>query len=196
MMVAKQLENLLSNFMNLVENVKAVLVTDLDGLILASQLGSDLDEDVLGALSAIVQPILDKIKQEFALKNFGTASFDTEEYRLLFLEVGQSLVVSIVLDNIASIDQTMPVAFLLAEKVARIVGGQENVQVDLPRMSLYIDNETEQNRIRNQLYQLRLKEGKFRFKFAVIGDATVGKTSTIMQFVQKKFEEDYRALLD
>ncbi|HMF31242.1 MAG TPA: Rab family GTPase [Candidatus Lokiarchaeia archaeon] len=188
------LSELLANFINTVENVKALLVTDLDGLILASHLGSGLDEQVLGVLSSIVKPILDKFKQEFSFKNFGSASFDTEEYRLIFLDTGRNAVVAVVLDVLGSIDLTMPVAYLLAEKVARIVEEQP-VTVDIPRISLYVDTESEQNRLKNQIYQLRLKEGRYRFKFVVIGDAGVGKTSVIMQFVEGKFEEDYRATI-
>ncbi len=180
--------------MNVVDNIKAVLISDADGLIVASQLGAGLDENVLGALSSLVQPILDKIKKEFSFKAFGTASFDTNEYRLIFLDTGRNNIVTIVLDSLGSIDQAMPVSYLLAEKVARVIEGRE-VQVEIPRISLKMDIAGEENRLKENIYQMRLKSGKFRFKFIVIGDASVGKTSIIMRFVEHKFEGDYRSTI-
>ncbi len=181
--------------MNVVENIKAVLVSDADGLIVASQLAAGLDENVLGALSSLVQPIIDKIKKEFSFKAFGTASFDTNEYRLLFLDTGRNNIVTVVLDSLGSIDQAMPVSYLLAEKVARVIEGKFGVQVEIPRISLKMDVASEENRLKEHLYQMRMKGGKYRFKFVVIGDASVGKTSIIMRFVEHKFEGDYRSTI-
>ncbi len=188
------LKQLLANFMTVVENIKAVLVSDVDGLIVASHLSPGLDENVLGVLSSLVQPILDKIKKDFSFKTFGTASFDTEEYRLIFLDTGRNMIVTVVLDSLGSIDGAMPVSYLLAEKVARVISGRE-VQIDIPRISLKMDAISEENRLKENIFQIRLKTGKFRFKFIVIGDASVGKTSIIMRFVEHKFEGDYRSTI-
>lgn len=180
--------------MNVVENIKAVLISDADGLIIASHLSPGLDENVLGVVSSLVQPIIDKIKKDFNFKQFGTASFDTENFRLIFLDTGRNMIVTIVLDSLGSIDQAMPVSYLLAEKVARVIEGRE-VQVEIPRISLKMDIAGEESRLKESLYQMRLKSGKFRFKFIVIGDASVGKTSIIMRFVEHKFEGDYRSTI-
>ncbi len=188
------LKQLLANFMRVVENIKAVLVSDADGLIVASHLGPGLDEDVLGAMSSLVQPIINRIKKDFSFKTFGTASFDTDEYRLIFLDTGRNMVVTVVLDNLGSIDQAMPVSYLLAEKVARVIEGQE-VQVEIPRISLKLDTDGEEHRLKEHIYQMRMKGGKYRFKFVVIGDASVGKTSIIMRFIEHKFVADYRSTI-
>jgi len=180
--------------MNVVENIKAVLVSDSNGLIVASQLGPGLDENVLGAMSSVVQPILDKIKKDFSFKSFGTATFDTDDFRLIFLDTGRNIVVTVVLDNLGSIDQAMPVSYLLTEKIARVLEDRE-VQVEIPRISLKMDTESEDHRLKDHIYQMRLKGGKYRFKFVVIGDASVGKTSVIMRFVEHKFEGDYRSTI-
>ncbi|OLS15633.1 MAG: small GTP-binding protein domain-containing protein, Ras family [Promethearchaeota archaeon CR_4] len=192
--IGSLLKKLLANFMNVVENIKAVLVSDSNGLIVASHLGPDLDENVLGAMSSVVQPILDKIKKDFSFKSFGTATFDTDLARLIFLDTGVNMVVTVVLDIIGSIDQAMPVSYLLTEKITRVIEGR-GVQVEIPRISLKMDAESEEHRLKDHIYQMRLKGGKYRFKFVVIGDPSVGKTSIIMRFVEHKFERDYRSTI-
>ncbi len=94
---------------------------DRQGLVFGSQLKPGVSEDVIGGLSALVEPVLKRISTEFKSGAFGTGTFDTDEYQLLFCEAGPSAILVIVADALASIDNLFPYAYLCAEKVARIL---------------------------------------------------------------------------
>src|SRR6056297_2976592 len=106
------------------EDLLALIVVDRDGLIISSAKREGIDENVLGAMSALVEPVLKRISKEFSSENFGTGTFDTDDYRLIFCEAGPKAIVVIVADALASIDQMFPYAYLCAEKVARLLDGR------------------------------------------------------------------------
>ncbi|TFF95566.1 MAG: GTP-binding protein, partial [Promethearchaeota archaeon] len=128
-------------------------------------------------------------------KKFGTASFDTDEYRLLFISIDEDTTLSVVLDSMASIDSISPYAYFLAEKSAQIINFEygEHIQLTIPNFEYEAE---QQERLKNQLYQMRLDSGgNYRFKFIIIGEHEVGKTSIVRRFVEKKFSNDYRATI-
>ena len=190
-------KELLKNFIEVVPDVHAVIVSDDDGLILASRLHDELKEktDSISVLSSLVNPILERIQYEFSFKKFGTASFETDENRLLFVSALQNITVSIVLDSLGSIDKTAPYAYFLAEKCAQIVTADDETVVQVYIPNFEYDEKEEFERLKNQIYQMRLAKGTYKFKFIVVGDHEVGKTSIVRRFVDNKFSLDYRATI-
>ena len=83
--ITKSFNILFKNFLEISSEVVALIVSDRGGLIVAGETSSDVNMEIISVLTAIVNPILDRIRNEFAFKKFGTASFDTDEYRLLFI---------------------------------------------------------------------------------------------------------------
>ena len=65
----------------------AVLVVDFDGLIIAKQSVRDFDEETLGAIISILDETINKIKR-FANTSFGSGTFDTNTFRLFYMELG------------------------------------------------------------------------------------------------------------
>ena len=65
------------------KNLIAVLVVNRDGLVMDAATGGDkeVDEDIVGGVSALVEPVLTRIRNEFGSGSFGTGAFDTEGYR-------------------------------------------------------------------------------------------------------------------
>jgi len=183
--------------MDVVPDVEAVIVSDEEGLIIASRLNESLKEktDSISVLSSLVNPILERIRYEFSFKKFGTASFETEDSRILFVSAKDDATVSIILNTLASIDNTAPYAYFLAEKSAQIL-----TEDDVNRIQIYIpnfeyDERQEYDRLKNQIYQMRLAKGEYKFKFIIVGAHAVGKTSIVMRFVENRFSTDYRATI-
>jgi Ras-related protein Rab-11A len=190
--------NLFSIFLETNEDIEAVIVSDHQGLVIAGEKRKDIDMEIVSVLTSIINPILERIRDEFAFREFGTASFDTEFYRLLFISLDERRTLSVVLNNMASVDKASPYAYLLAEKAVQILNAEEgdNIQMTIPHFEYETDASATEERVKNQIYQMRLDQGgTYRFKFVIIGDHEVGKTSLVRRFVENKFSHDYRATI-
>jgi len=189
---------LLTKFLLEYEDVDALIVSDHEGFVIAGQKRASVDMELVSVLTALINPILERIRDEFAFKKFGSASFDTEENRLFFISIDEDTTLSIVLDTLASVDQISPYAYFLAEKTAQIINANESdiIQVDIPNFGTEIDTISEAGRIKEQIYQMRLDSGGiYKFKFIIVGDKAVGKSSIVRRFVENKFTIDYRSTL-
>jgi small GTP-binding protein len=188
-------ETLCNNFFQVNDEVDAIIVSDIDGLTIFGEKREEVDLEIVSVLTSIVHPVLERIRDEFAFQQFGTASFDTEEHRLLFISIDEKTTLSLVIDPMASLDKVSPYAYFLAEKTARILKAEQDdiIQLEIPNFEYEAERAQQ---LRNQIYQLRLDTGrKFRFKFIIIGDHEVGKTSIVRRFVENKFTHDYRATI-
>ena len=189
---------LLTKFLLMYEDVDALIVSDREGFIIAGQKRATIDMELVSVLTALINPILERMREEFAFKKFGSASFDTENNRLIFISIDENITLSIVLDNLSSIDKISPYAYFLAEKTAQIIYAGENdvIQVAIPNFGTETESLEDSDRIKDQIYQLRLDSGGiFKFKCIIIGDKAVGKSSIVRRFVENKFTFDYRSTL-
>jgi len=189
---------LLTNFLLVNEDVEALIISDREGFIIAGQKKASTDMELVSVLTALINPLLERMREEFAFKKFGSASFDTEKNRLLFISIDENVTLSVVLNVLASVDTISPYAYFLAEKTAQIIFAREGdlIQVNIPNFEVESNASESTSRIKEQIYQLRLDSGGiYKFKFIIIGDSSVGKTSIIRRFVENKFTLDYRATL-
>jgi Ras-related protein Rab-8A len=171
------------------EDLHAMVVVDRQGLIIASQSRQGVDEELIGGLSALVEPILKRISTEFQSGHFGTGSFDTDRNRLIFCEAGPNAVLVLIADAMASIDALFPYAYLAAEKVMRIID-------DRPVSPVIPDFKGVVKKLEGGKGQrITIEEGTFIFKVILGGDGGVGKTTLVTQFVQGEFEKDYKATI-
>jgi len=189
---------LLTKFLLKYEDVDALIVSDHEGFVIAGQKRASVDMELVSVLTALINPVLERIRDEFAFKKFGSSSFDTEENRLLFISIDENTTLSVVLDTMASVDKISPYAYFLAEKTAQIINANEGdiIQVDIPNFGTEIDTVSDTGRIKEQIYQMRLDSGGiYKFKFIIVGDKAVGKSSIVRRFVEDKFALDYRSTL-
>ncbi|MFX1573804.1 MAG: Rab family GTPase [Promethearchaeota archaeon] len=188
-------EELFNKFLEINKEVEAVIVSDQEGLIIAGEKRKDIDMELVSVLTSIINPVLKRMRNEFAFKKFGTANFDTEDHRLLFISVDEERILSLVLESMASTEKLSPYGLFLAEKTSQIIMAEENavIQISVPNFEYEAENV---ERLKNQLYQMDLgTRGEYRFKFVILGEHEVGKTSIIRRFVEGTFSEVYRATI-
>jgi len=178
------------------DNLVAALIVNRDGLIMDSLGGSSersLNDEIISGISALVEPVLTRITEEFSSGSFGTGTFDTEDYRFIFCESGPEAVLVTVLDAIAGVDSVFPYAYLAAEKIARIFDGR-TVSPVIPKLVAESGGNNVQRKL-DKLQKVNIKSGEYAFKLILGGDGAVGKTSMVHRYVENEFETDYKSTI-
>ncbi|MFX1386205.1 MAG: GTP-binding protein [Promethearchaeota archaeon] len=193
----KKLEALLKWYKQEVgENLIIALIVNREGLVMSALKGSsdsEVEEDVIGGVSALVEPVLTRITQEFSSGSFGTGTFDTEEHRFIFCEAGPEAIFVTVLNSVAMVDPIFPYAYLAAEKIARIFDGRL-VSPVIPK--LVADRESQHiERKVDKLQKIKIQSGEYAFKLILGGEGGVGKTSMVHRFVEDSFQADYKSTI-
>lgn len=193
----KKLEALLQWYQQEIgENLIAALIVNREGLVMSALKGSsdtEVEEDVIGGVSALVEPVLTRITEEFSSGSFGTGTFDTEDQRFIFCEAGPEAIFVTVLTSIAMIDPVFPYAYLAAEKIARIFDGR-SVSPVIPK--LFTDRQSQNiERKVDKLQKIKIQSGEYAFKLILGGEGGVGKTSMVHRFVEDAFQTDYKSTI-
>ncbi len=191
-------KKLLRNFLEIDESIEAIIISDEQGFVISGEKRKNIDMELVSVLTGLINPVLETIRNEFAFKKLGTASFDTEKNRLLFISIDENLILSIILSTFALIDKISPYAYFLAEKIDQILNMKEGelIQISIPNFEIGLETSNEPTRIEEQIYQMKLDSGtSYQFKFIIIGDHKVGKTSIVRRFAEGKFSHDYRATI-
>jgi small GTP-binding protein len=193
----KKLDALLKWYIQEVgKDMIAVLVVNRDGLVIDAVSGNSdktVDEEIVGGVSALVEPVLTRITKEFSSGAFGTGTFDTEDYRLIFCEAGPEAVFVTILDAVAMIDPVFPYAYLTAEKIARIFDGR-SVSPVIPKFQAAPGAKDISRKV-GELQKIKIASGEYAFKLILGGDGGVGKTSMVHRFVEDAFQTDYKSTI-
>jgi len=100
-------DEILNNFLERFSDVEAIIVSDHEGFVIAGENRKNTENDIelVSVLTTLINPILERIRNEFAFKKFGTASFDTDEHRLLFITIDDERILSLVFNSMASVEK-------------------------------------------------------------------------------------------
>ena len=212
-MVIKKEENISTLLKNFVETQKDVLMAFLysrDGLLMGKYGKSDLEskDEVLGAISGLVENLIKKMSLEYKIGRFGTGTFDTPDNRIIFLEAGPEAILLSVCEYDTNLDKLFPVAFIVVEKIAQLLEESFDFQfnsLDIPDLTFNENLELERLTVAESKpiledvylkHQIKISRGKRKaFKLIVLGSAAVGKTTLVNSFLQKHQTTDYRPTL-
>ena len=89
----KLFRELFNEFLKSNTEVESVVVSDSEGLVIAGEKRKDIDIELVSVLTSIINPILERMRNEFEFQKFGNASFDTEDHRLLFISVDEERII-------------------------------------------------------------------------------------------------------
>ena len=190
-------DEILNKFLERFSDVEAIIVSDLEGFVIAGEKRKDTESnlEIVSVLTTLINPVLERIRNEFSFKKFGTASFDTDEHRLLFITIDEERILSLIFNSMASVEKVAPYTYFLAEKTAQILNSQEGDSLQLAIPDFEYEKERHE-RLKESISQSDLDENmSYSFKFVIVGNHEVGKTSLIRQFVERKFSHDYRATI-
>ena len=220
MVIKKQesISQLLKNFIESQKEVEIAFLYSRQGLLMAKygklKLGNRTDdeeiEQVHGAISALIENLLNKITLEYRIGHFGTGSFETLDNRIIFLEAGPEAILLCVCNYDTNLNKLFPIAYLVAEKIAQILEesfDSKYSNLDIPELNIsnnfslnldqYVSDNSEFSFESAKLTH-HIKSGKKRkltFKLIILRSAAVGKTTLVNSFLEKKLLTDYRPTL-
>jgi len=204
----EMLSKLFNNLLDINSQIISIYLFDRDGLIICSESKNIEDkgkEEILGSITGKIDTILRHVRNEFKLGNWSTGTLETEDHRLFFLEAGPDAILLLVTEFDLSMNHLLPYAFLIAEKVARILRKDlyEGFSINIPKLQLEIGSESslldllqKKSLTLDQLNDMNLNfysldSYSMNYKTIILGDLMVGKTTLIQKFTTGKFRQDY-----
>ncbi|MHA1509036.1 MAG: GTP-binding protein [Promethearchaeota archaeon] len=214
---AENLQYLLINFVESLDDVAIAFIYSKDGLLLAKYgktegtIAEDLEkEDVYGAITGIVENLLDKISLEYKSGRYGSGSFETDDNRIIYLEAGFDATLLLVCDYETNLNKLFPIAYLVVEKIAQLLEDSFDFKyntLEIPNLdihdsfSLGLDKFSIQKStpivdgVRTTHQFAKEKQIERLFKLIILGSAAVGKTTLVNRFLKKENIVDYRPTL-
>ena len=185
MSLSSTLEDLLSNLLNEAREISAVLVLDLDGLIIAKQSIKGFDEELIGAIMSILEETITKIRR-YAETSFGSGTFDTNEFQLFYLELRKvtPAIFVLVADPYSNINQYIPYTYIVVEKVSMILNNRSTL-LNLPKLN-------ENGELILTYSDISNSNNNNAKTIAFIGSEAVGKSALVSMFCNEEFEHSYK----
>ncbi|MHA1193701.1 MAG: GTP-binding protein [Promethearchaeota archaeon] len=211
------LQTLLKNLVDSQQEIEIAFLYSNQGLLISKYVrdkepssNTDDSDDVYGAITTLVDGLLNKISLEYKIGHYGTGSFETSEHRIVYVETGSEAILMLVCNYNINLNNLFPIAYLVAEKITQLLEDSFDFRyntLDVPNLNIdYSFNIGLENfeikppkTVINGVYanhQIKRNENiKKMFKLIVLGDAAVGKTTLVNRFLRKEQMTDYRPTL-
>lgn len=115
------LNNILSELNGSSADVEASAVISIDGLIIAAQLPADIDEDVLGAMSAAMLSLGDRTAQELERGDLEQVLTKGKKGYVLMVKAGEDAVLTIMAQSNAKLGLIFLDVKRAANKISEII---------------------------------------------------------------------------
>ncbi|MFX0037189.1 MAG: GTP-binding protein [Candidatus Hermodarchaeota archaeon] len=187
---AKLLKEILKNYFNEVEGIKGCAICDRNGFIIASESKQENEEEsdaIIGALSAMLDTYIDRIKAEFGTSDSFFNITSTGVNKFVFSSMGPNSILATVADQLTTDIELKVYSEHIASKIELILEGNEDVSPKIPEIIKALS--------KTRGGELPQMTGEYTNKLILCGDYKVGKTSLIRRYVENKFEEDYISTL-
>lgn len=165
-------------------NLDAAAVVDRQGLIISSVVSPKInEEEQIGAITAVVDSLIARIKTEFGGKQEFSNIMSIENHKFLFTSAGAEAIITSLATPDTDDNALLVFGKYIADKVGKVLAGQQNVPLILPPI---LD-------VLSKFRGGKIPKGTYSAKLIMCGDYQVGKTSLIRRYVENKFIENYIA---
>ncbi|MBD3194879.1 MAG: GTP-binding protein [Candidatus Lokiarchaeota archaeon] len=178
------LRTLLRNYMNSMDGIIATAIVDKNGLIITSDSKEEAGENsdmILGAISAILDDYIERIKKEFDTESSFFNITTTGDKKFAFCSKGPHSILTTVTKPDTSETEIKVLSEHVAGKIELLLEGKKNVAVNIPEIV----------KVLSQTKGGTLPKGEYSSKLILTGDFSVGKTSLIRRFVENRFQDKY-----
>ncbi|MFX0083040.1 MAG: GTP-binding protein [Candidatus Hodarchaeota archaeon] len=181
-----RLRQILKSYSNEVEGILGVAICDRNGFIIASEFkeGDEEESDsIIGAISAMLDNYIDRIKSEFGTKGSFFNMTTTGDKKFVFCSEGPQSILTTVADQSTNDNALKVYSAHIAGKIELILEGNEEVSLEIPEIIKAL--------AKTKKGELPRMAGEYSHKLILTGSYQVGKTSLIRRFVENTFKEDY-----
>ncbi len=180
------LQTLLTNYLNSLDGILAVIISDREGFVITSKSKKDAgDESVLGAIAVMTDTYIERIKMEFGNETSFFNITIVQDKKFAYCSMGLKSIL-FTITNLSTNDTELRVySEHIAGKVELLLDRKENVSLEIPEII----------RILSKTKSGKIPSGDYLFKLIITGDFAVGKTSLITRFAQNLFKEDYHSTI-
>ncbi|MHA1143196.1 MAG: GTP-binding protein [Candidatus Helarchaeota archaeon] len=175
-----KLNTLLNNFIDSINMVEATILMTKEGYIITS-IVKDLGEESIGGVTQIVRYISDVITFDPALsEERGIKELSTPEKLFIFRQVDPKIMFCVICNPLINGKIAKAYSEFVAKKIEQLLEDKD-IPLEIPKME---PDEKEKE-----------KGKEYVFKICVLGDPGVGKTTSIIQFAQSRFESEYKSTI-
>ena len=186
----KILKVILKHYFDEINGILGVAICDRDGFIIASQFkeGNEEESDsIIGALSAILDTYIDRIKTEFGTQGNFFNITETGDKKFAFCSQGSQSILTTVANQETSDTEIRVYSEHVASKIELVLDGNEDVSPQIPEIIKAL--------AKTRGGTLPRGGGEYSNKLILTGDYSVGKTSLILRYVENKFGKNYISTL-